>query len=1248
MRSSCFRHSRVLGSSRLFRILPKSVRSAVATCALPFLAALTLFVAMPATSAAEASGYAKFFDYAKGGAPVGGLVQGPDGALYGVRSSDEKTNIGLIYRIQRDGSGYTEVRRFTGENGDGAMPTCGLTLGSDGMLYGVTRFGGDLSNSYFQFGQGVVFRLNTDGSGYTILHIFKGGANDGALPTAPLIQGSDGLLYGTTEMGGPGGNGTIFRLQRDGSGFQLLKVFNYTDGSQPWAALTEGSDKVLYGTTAIDGVSYGGTVFRINRDGTGFRVLKFFADDKTGGRLSSPVIEGKDGALYGVTELGGPSGFSQGMMYRSRGVIFRIERDGSQFSILKYFKETTEEGVTPVGGLLQGPDGSLYGVNSYGGGINNGGTLYRIKTDGSDFTVLHTFSGNATDGSQPLGALLAASDGNVYGATTSGGRSPAGDPNYGTIFRFTPEPGTSLANLSVRSVVGSGNNSLIVGFVLSDTAGKALLMRGIGPTLGSFGLSGTLPDPVLTLYKGTTRLTSNDDWSTASNAAEVATTSNALYAFALANGSRDAVLLQSLSGGLYSAQVEGKGSATGVGLMEVYDAAVRQPGRLLNVSARARVGTGDDVLVAGFVVTGGGTLPLLIRGVGPTLATFGVSDVLADPVLTVYRQSNGEQIAQNDNWSSGPTLTAAAVAAAANAVYAFPLPIGSKDAALVTALPPGNYSAKVAGAGNTTGVALIEVYEIPGNIIGSIPSYYTLNVTMAGTGQGTIATNPSGLAFTAGTVVTLTAQPEAGSVFAGWSGAASGNATSVQITMDGNKAVTATFNATTPVTYRLTTGTTGNGQGTILATPSGSTFAAGSVVTLTAQPAPGSSFAGWSGAVSGSATTVQITMDADKAVNAAFVQQAPSTCTLTTATNGTGQGSIVAMPAGPVYTVGTLITLTAQPAPGSTFAGWSGAVSGTGTSVQVTMDGDKAVTATFNRTVTPTYTLTATTAGTGQGSIAANPAGPTYASGTVVTLTAQPGANSTFAGWSGAVSGSAATVQVTMNGDKAVSATFTLNTVVPGPSSTLRVYPGQVLNGSYDPYKKNSVVNGGTLFADGGAPYPGYTWSVANLSSLPPGVSLAPNGLLTHSGGTVVPGRYTFNVTVSDGSRTATGSITLNIGTESTAPDSNGIPGAQAVATLQQLLVPSFALVGGRVGQSYGSSVYAMFGTGTAVTSPVPLTWGIASGSSLPPGLTLDASRGVIYGTPTAAGTYNCKFTVRGTNGETAVGSPTYTIKIDP
>lgn len=187
-------------------------------------------------------------------------------------------------------------------------------------------------------------------------------------------------------------------------------------------------------------------------------------------------------------------------------------------------------------------------------------------------------------------------------------------------------------------------------------------------------------------------------------------------AFPLAAGSADAALLANLEAGSYSASVTSSNGATGVALVEVYDAGPAGTSlgtRLVNISTRGRVGAGDDLLIAGIVVSGNAPKRLLVRAIGPTLGDFGVGGALLDPVLTVL---DGQTIvASNDDWaSSGPgTATPAMIAAAATKVGAFALPVASKDSCMLLSLPPGSYTATVAGKSGSTGVALVEVYEIP-------------------------------------------------------------------------------------------------------------------------------------------------------------------------------------------------------------------------------------------------------------------------------------------------------------------------------------------------------------------------------------------------------------------------------------------------------------------------------------------------------------------------------------------------------
>ena len=269
-------------------------------------------------------------------------------------------------------------------------------------------------------------------------------------------------------------------------------------------------------------------------------------------------------------------------------------------------------------------------------------------------------------------------------------------------------PTTSrLASLSVRIGAGTGDQTLIVGFIVSGN-GKSLLIRGVGPTLGAapYNVPGVLADPQLSLYNGSTLINSNDNWSDNANASQIAATATQLQDFALPAGSKDAALLTTLNDGLYTAQVSGVGNTTGITLVEVYDANATAAARLTGVSARTQVGTGANVLIAGFSISGTAPMKVLLRGVGPTLASFAVTGVLADPQIAVFTSPGGTQISSNDNWSDN--ANAAQIAANSG----FPLPAGSKDAALLLTLNPGTYTVQVSGVGNTTGVALVEVYEV--------------------------------------------------------------------------------------------------------------------------------------------------------------------------------------------------------------------------------------------------------------------------------------------------------------------------------------------------------------------------------------------------------------------------------------------------------------------------------------------------------------------------------------------------------
>jgi len=325
----------------------------------------------------------------------------------------------------------------------------------------------------------------------------------------------------------------------------------------------------------------------------------------------------------------------------------------------------------------------------------------------------NTLTGKADPGTNLLTGTLTKADGSSGGSFTGAQAS-------GTVFSDG-----SLRNISSRGFVGSaGDQVMIAGFVVNSATGasKHVLVRVLGPALAPLGVSGVLADPTVQVfhYNYTTSkwdsVATNDNWGTVG--AVISADESAVGASpALVAGSADAALDLSLAPGIYTAIVSGKGSATGVVLTEVYDVdAVPAYGteKMLNISTRSQVSTGEGILIGGFVVNGVSPKKVMIRGVGPALAAQGVSGVLADPVLQVQRYDTTARawtvVRENDDWEVGNDGTL--VSDAAVKVGAFGLATGSKDAVILMTLPPGIYTAQLSGKNGTTGVGLIEVYEV--------------------------------------------------------------------------------------------------------------------------------------------------------------------------------------------------------------------------------------------------------------------------------------------------------------------------------------------------------------------------------------------------------------------------------------------------------------------------------------------------------------------------------------------------------
>jgi uncharacterized repeat protein (TIGR03803 family) len=399
--------------------------------------------------------YADFYDY---------FPYLDNRQIYGYGTVFKMTPGGTFTSLYSFGNDVNQSRAFYY---DGTTPVGNLVQGTDGNLYGVTANGGSATTTD-SFGTrgpapvGTAFSITTAG---TLTTVFSFG-NDaqfntnlaisawvsvsGGHPTTGLVQGSDGNFYGTTSVQGDYGWGTVFRL----TPYAVLTTlhsfrapdtntgYNY-DGYYPNSELVEGKDGNFYGTTSQGGESGGGTVYRITPDGAYTTLISF--DGPNGFNPLGGLVLGKDGNFYGTTIAWGTSG---NPVTYSVGTVFKLTTNGV-LTVLHYFTGSAEEGWEPHGTLMQGSDGNLYGTtwsggNTDGANLDGYGTVFQITTNG-EFTTLHKFNG--ADGSHPDGALVQGPNGDIYGTTVNGGISFLGNQigyasydGYGTIFRITIPP----------------------------------------------------------------------------------------------------------------------------------------------------------------------------------------------------------------------------------------------------------------------------------------------------------------------------------------------------------------------------------------------------------------------------------------------------------------------------------------------------------------------------------------------------------------------------------------------------------------------------------------------------------------------------------------------------------------------------------------------------------------------------------------------------------------------------------------
>ena len=372
-----------------------------------------------------------------GANPQAGLIQATSGIMYGTTTGGGSNFEGTIFQVT-PGHVVTPIYSFTGTTTDGGTPLAPVMQASDGNLYGTTSTGG--ASSFY----GTVFRISTNRV-FQLLYSFTGN-NDGGNPQAGLVQANDGLLYGTTYNGGSNSLGTVFRISTNGAFKSFYSFASSADGSSP-LNLVKGADNNLYGVTFSGGSTGSGTIFRVKTNATVATLYSFLGG--TDGAYPEGLTAGAGGNFYGTTYQAGSNNL---------GGVFKYNTNGSISSFYSFTGGT--DGANPRASLMQTGNGTLYGTvyfdgDTFAGGTGtNHGAIFQITSNGL-FSNLYSFSGT-NDGADPYGGLLLASDGTFYGVTQYGGK-----PGFGTVDNFqlfTSPTNDNFANRSQLVGLGQGYN----------------------------------------------------------------------------------------------------------------------------------------------------------------------------------------------------------------------------------------------------------------------------------------------------------------------------------------------------------------------------------------------------------------------------------------------------------------------------------------------------------------------------------------------------------------------------------------------------------------------------------------------------------------------------------------------------------------------------------------------------------------------------------------------------------------------
>jgi uncharacterized repeat protein (TIGR03803 family) len=502
-----------------------------------------------------------------------------------------------------------------------------------------------------QFGVFVFYHAPKNGERIANVASFDGlfASRTGATPLRELTADPNGNFYGATPDSGANGAGAIYRVTPDGL-MTAVGQFGPSTGAHPVGSVVQGNDGNYYGTTTDNvGGAHNGTFFRLTPGGTVTTLYQF--DGANGSQPLASLATGNDGNFYGTTSAGGASGY---------GVIFKVTPAGA-YTVLHHFDGAS--GREPLARLKLGHDGLFYGTTRQGG-ASGAGTIFSVSPAGA-FTLLASFDG--ANGAYPYSEVTETADGSFYGTASEGG-----DHGYGTIFKLQGTTSTAVYSFAPESgVYPEGGLAL---------AGDGTSFYGTATQAGEGGYG--------TVFKFDT-----------------AGSFTVLSAFGFWNGAYPtSTPLLDNAGNLYGTTAEGGLFGDG----SIYRIALNPPPPEkqtvppANLSTRGFVGNGDTVLIGGYIIAGTAPKTVIMRALGPSLSDSGVAGAIADPTLALY-DAQGNVIAENDNWREGPD--AALIAATLP-------PKDKREAAIARQLPPGAYTGIVRGVGGTTGIGLVEIYDV--------------------------------------------------------------------------------------------------------------------------------------------------------------------------------------------------------------------------------------------------------------------------------------------------------------------------------------------------------------------------------------------------------------------------------------------------------------------------------------------------------------------------------------------------------